>query len=49
VAPAPDAEGYLAFVFSQGLRPADAEAALRRAWAALRIELAPTAGTGTEG
>jgi biotin carboxylase len=49
VAPAPDAEGYLAFVFSQGLRPADAEAALRRAWAALRVELAGDAGTGTEG
>lgn len=41
VAPAPDGDRYVAFVFATGLTPADAEAALRRAWAGLTVELDP--------
>jgi biotin carboxylase len=49
VAPAPESEGYLAFVFSQGLVPAEAEAALRRAWADLEIEVVPGDPPGAHG
>lgn len=49
VAPAPDGGRYLAFVLAVGLTAADAEAALRRAWRHLRVELEPAPTTPEEG
>jgi len=40
VAPAPDGSRYIGFVFSSALTPADAESALRSAWAKLRVQVA---------
>lgn len=43
VAPAPDGSRYVGFVFATALTPAEAEAALRRAWAQLVVQVEPGA------
>lgn len=42
VVPLPEGASYLGFIFAQGETPAQAEAALRQAHAALRFEIEPT-------
>ena len=41
VVPLPEGDRYLGFLFAKGAKPADVEAALRRAHQCLRIEIAP--------
>jgi hypothetical protein len=41
VAPPPEGSGYLGFIFSHAATPAEAEAALRSAHAALTIDIQP--------
>jgi len=42
VAPVPEGNRYLAFVFASGDRPEDVEQALRRAWACIDVRVDPT-------
>ncbi len=46
VAPAPDGSRYVGFVFAAALTPAEAEAALRAAWARLTVRVEPGDATG---
>ena len=41
VAPPPEGNRYLGFVFARGLRPAEVETSLRAAWARLRVHVDP--------
>lgn len=47
VAPPPEGNRYLGFVFARALRPADVETALRAAWAHLEVQVDPAHGGAT--